>query len=90
MLAAIALAVACALLPALASGQTLDLVDGNVQKRANGVLALMGYMLTPDVTTGGLSISNAATGNPDYGMSSLGGGFTMSRESPLYLEGKLG
>jgi len=32
---------------------------GNIQKRASGVLALMGYTLTPDVTTGSLSISTA-------------------------------
>jgi hypothetical protein len=56
----------------------------------NGVLALMGYMLTPDITTGALSIGNAATGNPDFRMTTLGGGFTLSRDFPLYLEGTLG
>jgi hypothetical protein len=56
----------------------------------NGVLALMGYMLTPDVTTGSLSISNQSTGNPDFAMTSIGGGFTVSKEFPLYLEGTLG
>jgi hypothetical protein len=50
----------------------------------------MGYMLTPDVTTGGLAISNAATGNPDFGMTTAGGGFTARKEYPLYLEGTLG
>jgi hypothetical protein len=77
----------CALLPAVALGQVQE---GNLQKRANSVLALMGYMLTPDVTTGSLAISNDATGNPDFGMSTAGGGFTMSGEFPLYLEGTLG
>jgi hypothetical protein len=86
--AALALGAACALAPPLALGQSL--VDGNLQKRVNGVLALMGYMLTPDVTTGSLSISNAATGNPDFGMTTAGGGFTVSKASPLYLEGTLG
>ncbi|HYI88018.1 MAG TPA: autotransporter domain-containing protein [Burkholderiales bacterium] len=85
--AAAAAALACALAPALAHGQV---VGGNVQKRANAVLAMMGYMLTPDVTTGSLAISNDTTGNPDFGMSTLGGGFTASGESPLYLEGTLG
>ena len=66
------------------------MVDGNLQKRVNGVLAMMGYMLTPDVTTGSLGVSNAATGNPDLDMSTLGGGFTVRRESPLYLEGTVG
>jgi hypothetical protein len=54
------------------------------------VLALMGYMLTPDVTTGSLGIANDATGNPDLRLSTLGGGVTVKRESPLYLEGTLG
>jgi len=87
-------ATAAALTLALASPPALgQLVEGNLQKRVNGVLAMMGYMLTPDVTTGSLGVSNAATGNPDLGMSTLGGGFTVSRESrlyPLYLEGTLG
>jgi hypothetical protein len=84
--AALALGAACALVPGLALGQ---LINGDLQKRANGVLALMGYMQTPDVTTGSLGISNDATGNPDFAMTTLGGGFT-SKGSPLYLEGTLG
>ena len=85
--AAAAAALACALAPALALGQV---AGGDLQKRANGVLALMGYTLTPDVTTGGLAISNAETGNPDFGMTTLGGGFTSRKGYPLYLEGTLG
>jgi hypothetical protein len=71
-------------------GQGFGLIGGDLQKRANGVLALMGYMLTPDVTTGALAISNDTTGNPDLAMSTAGGGFALSREFPLYLEGTLG
>lgn len=88
--AALALGVACALAPALAAGQTFELTGERIQKRMNGVLALMGYMLTPDVTTGSLSISNEPTGSPDIGMTSLGGGFTVSKGFPLYLEGTAG
>jgi len=88
--AALALGAACALAPALALGQTFEPVGERLQKRVNGVLALMGYMLTPDVTTGSLSISNEPTGNPDIRMTSLGGGFTVSKEFPLYLEGTAG
>jgi len=88
--AALALGAACALAPVLALGQAFEPVGGNVQKRVNGVLALMGYMLTPDVTTGSLAISNDATGNPDFALTTLGGGFTVSKEFPLYLEGTLG
>jgi hypothetical protein len=51
----------CALAPAPALGQSFEVIGGKIQKRANGVLALMGYILTPDVTTGSLSSSNETT-----------------------------
>jgi hypothetical protein len=63
------------------------IIGGNIQKRASGVLLLMGYTLTPDVTTGSLSISDGETENPELAMISLGGGFTISKSFPLYLEG---
>ena len=85
---AFVLGAAFALVPALAPGQVV--IGGDVQKRANAVLGLMGYMLTHDVTTGALSISNAATGNPDFRMTTLGDGITVREGSPLYLEGTLG
>jgi hypothetical protein len=74
--------------PALA--QQFDVVGANVQKRANGVLALMGYQLTPDVTTGSLSISDASAANPGFQQTSLGGGFTLSKKYPVYAEGTAG
>lgn len=80
---------ACALAATAVSAQTLVLDGGDLQKRANGVLALMGYMVTPDVTTGSLGISNGTTGNPDLRMTTLGGGFTLEGH-PLYLEGTFG
>jgi hypothetical protein len=77
-----------ALLPApCALAQTFSLEAGNLKERSNAILAMMGYMLTPDVTTGSLSISDATTDNPGLSMTSLGGGFTVSRDFPLYLEG---
>jgi hypothetical protein len=81
-----AIGAACALAPALALAQ--DGVGGvDVQKLANGVLAVMGFTVTPDVTTGSLSIFDQATGNPDFKQGSIGGGFTVSKSHPLYLEG---
>jgi len=88
-LAAAVFGVATAVAMGSACAQTLALDGGDLQKRANGVLALMGYMVTPDVTTGSLGISNGTTGNPDLRMTTLGGGFT-SKASPLYLEGTFG
>ncbi|HSA88910.1 MAG TPA: hypothetical protein VLF42_03325 [Burkholderiales bacterium] len=80
-----ALCAACALAPALALAQD-GVVGVDLQKLANAVLAVMGFTVTPDVTTGSLSIFNQATGNPDFKQGSIGGGFTVSK-SRLYLEG---
>jgi len=62
-------------------------VDTNVKNYANAVLAIMSYTAVPDVTTSSLSINSGTTGNPGFGQSQLGGGFTLSRTFPLYLEG---
>jgi Autotransporter beta-domain len=82
-----ALCAACALAPALALAQDSAVVGVDLQKLANAVLAVMGFTVTPDVTTGSLSIFNQATGNPDFKQGSVGGGFTVSKSLPLYLEG---
>ena len=86
---AIALLVACALGPAAAGAQGLDIVGSRVQQHANGVLALMAYQAVPDLTSSSLSISNQANGDPGIVMSQLGGGFTVSKRLPLYLEGAI-
>ena len=75
------------MVPVSAQAQTSAVIGANLQRITNGVLMLMGYSLTPDVTTGSLSFSNAESGNPGFAMTSLGAGFTVSRDFPLYLEG---
>ena len=83
------LAALCALscLPASAqlTGRAVDTV--NVQRLANGILGLMSYTVAPDVTTSSMSVENSATANPGLMLTQLGGGFTWSRDTPLYLEG---
>jgi hypothetical protein len=69
------------------NGGQWSLINGNLQKRVNGVLAMMGYTLFPDVTTSSLSIKNAASGDPSFTIAQLGGGYTVSKSFPLYLEG---
>ena len=64
-----------------------ELADDMLQKRTDAVLAVMGYTVVPDLTTSTLSISNTDTGNPQLTMSQLAGGFTISQDTPLYLEG---
>lgn len=62
-------------------------VGTNVQRYANAVLAVMSYTAVPDVTTSSLSINSGTSGNPGFGQTQLGGGFTLSKSFPLYLEG---
>lgn len=64
-------------------------LGANVKSHADAVLAIMTYTTVPDVTTSSLSINSGATGNPGFGQTQLGGGFTVSRTFPLYLEGTL-
>lgn len=66
------------------------LSDENLKRRLDAVVGLMSFTLTPDVTTGSLSLSDGPTDNPDIALTTLGGGFTMSRDFPLYLEGTAG
>lgn len=62
----------------------------NVQKRADQVLALLSFTVTPDLSASTLGIRNGSTGNPSLNMTQFGGGFTLSQSFPLYLEGALG
>jgi hypothetical protein len=69
------------------NGGRWSVINGSIERRVDGVLSLMQYTLFPDVTTSSLSINSGATGNPDLTMVQVGGGFTVSRSFPLFLEG---
>jgi len=71
--------------PAQLRSRAISSID--VQKLANGVLGIMSYTVAPDVTTSSLAISNATKTSTDLTMSQVGGGFTWSKSTPLYLEG---
>ncbi|MEM5296073.1 hypothetical protein VSR82_17245 [Burkholderia sp. JPY481] len=84
------------LLPGLVIAQTTlarssinTVIGGNVKQHADAVLAIMSYTTVPDVTTSNLSVNNGLTGNPGFGQTQFGGGFTLSRSFPLYMEGTL-
>lgn len=64
-------------------------IGGNVKQHADAVLAIMSYTTVPDVTTSSLSINSGSTGNPGFGQTQFGGGFTLGKSFPLYLEGTL-
>jgi hypothetical protein len=74
---------------AAAQGQSgAAVIQGvDVQKLANGILGIMSYTVAPDVTTSSLTINSNATSRTDMTMTQFGGGFTWSKETPLYLEG---
>lgn len=63
--------------------------DLRLKDRANGILALMAYSVVPDLTSSNLSIRNAQTANPSVFMTQLGGGDTISKSIPVYLEGAI-
>ena len=81
--------VICGAAHAQATPNQALLLGANVKSHADAVLAIMTYTTVPDVTTSSLSINSGATGNPGFGQTQLGGGFTVSRTFPLYLEGTL-
>jgi hypothetical protein len=85
VLLALPLTFLCAGAQAQLAGRAVQGVD--VQKLLNGVVGVMSYTVAPDVTTSSLSINNGATSRSDLSMTQFGGGFTWSRETPLYLEG---
>lgn len=45
----------------------------DVQKRANAVLALLSFSVTPDLSASSLGIRNGETGNPSLSMTQFGG-----------------
>ncbi|MGX5217384.1 autotransporter domain-containing protein [Pseudomonas segetis] len=59
----------------------------DVEDRVNGVLSLMSYSMTLDLASSSLQIKDGSSGNPSIKMTQLGGGATMSKSFPLYLEG---
>ena len=85
-----ALCIAWSLLAAAAPLRAQEVTDADLQKRANAILTLMGFSLTPDVTTGALSFSDQSTGDPYFRQTSISGGGRVSSTVPLYLEGTLG
>ena len=87
MRAVLGVGLVSALAPAPAAAQPSGPVDRRLEERANELLTLMGFGLTPDVTAGSLSISDTASGDPRVRSATLGGGFTVSRSWPMYLEG---
>ena len=71
------------------SGQFSAGVNNYLKKRTDAFMTITGYSLTPDVTTGSLSITDKGGDNTNLQMISLGGGDRISANFPLYLEGTI-
>ena len=74
---------------AQAGGQFTVAANNYLKKRTDAFMTITGYSLTPDVTTGSLSITDKGGDNQNLQMISLGGGDRISANFPLYLEGTI-
>lgn len=72
----------------------LSQIRTSLGSRHGGVLALMGYNMTPDGSTNSLTINRgtakSSDGSNTLTLGQLGSGFTWSESFPLYMEGYLG
>lgn len=73
----------------------LDALRGQIGSRSGGVIALMGYNMSPDGSTNSLQINRTVVGSDEQGdptltLSQYGFGFTWSDSFPLYTEAFLG
>ena len=83
----IALCIAGLGIQTAAAQSTAEVIGGRRQERAQGVLSLRSYSAVPDLASSNLSVKDSSTANPNVYMTQFAGGFTLSRETPLYLEG---
>ncbi|GDX06298.1 hypothetical protein BSPA111_25070 [Buttiauxella sp. A111] len=62
----------------------------NPKKHADSVLALMSYTVWPDITASDLNIGSGGGEKQALSITQFGGGATVSKEVPIYLEGTMG
>ncbi len=86
---ALSIAVQVHYVHAQAGGQFTVAANNYLKKRTDAFMTITGYSLTPDVTTGSLSIRDKGGDNQSLQMISLGGGDRISANFPLYLEGTI-
>jgi hypothetical protein len=61
-----------------------------IKQRADGVLTLMSYMVVPDITASDLNIATGSDDKNSLSITQFGGGATLGKSVPLYLEGSMG
>jgi hypothetical protein len=74
----------------LAAPWEIEAEERELKAIADGILTLMSFTVLPDVTTSSLSIQDASRSDPGLKQAVFGGGFTVSKELPIYLEGTVG
>lgn len=79
------------LFPVATLAQSYEIVGSNVKRRADAALALMAFGVVPDLTSSFLSIGSSTenTEKSSIRMTQFAGGATISKETPVYLEGGL-
>ena len=78
------------LLPSTAfTGDRFDLPT-RIKNHKDGILTLMSFTVLPDVTTSSLAINGGGNNDTSLSQTTVGGGFTVSKDFPLYLEGTVG
>ena len=67
-------------------------VGPSIQKTADGLLGLMGFLVVPDMAASSIQINRSSNeGDTGLALTQIGSGFTVDPESfPLYMEGFLG
>ena len=75
-------------LPMSAVGQ--GILPGNkIKKNADGILSIMAFSVVPDLTSSFLSIDDSQVGSNRLFMTQFAGGDTVSKKTPIYLEGSI-
>lgn len=79
------------LLISLVISPVLLAADGTrIKQRADAVLSLMSFMIVPDITASDLNIGSGSDDQTKLAITQFGGGATMGKSFPLYLEGAMG
>ncbi len=78
--------------PAARAFEVEDLVAFSVERKASSALAVLGITAIPSETASSLFLDTGTKpdGGTDFQAAQLGGGFTVSKSFPLYLEGFIG
>ena len=67
----------------------ITLPGNKIKKNADGILSIMAFSVVPDLTSSFLSIDDSQVGSNRLFMTQFAGGETISKKTPIYLEGSI-